>query len=187
MPLVPNTQYDTLTAMITPAIFLTANASLIISTSNRMSRVVDRIRVLNDLADRMGRGETDLDYQVERLDHLRDQLQRLEWRNDRIRYALTTLYIAFTTFVGTSLILALDALLGNRLIALPILLAVAGVSLLLFASINLALEALEALRTNRLEIRFFRELFDRRLADSRGVATAGTVSGGRGTGAVAQG
>ena len=56
MPLMPTSQYDTLTAMITPAIFLTANASLIISTSNRMSRVVDRIRVLNDLVDRMGRG-----------------------------------------------------------------------------------------------------------------------------------
>ena len=127
MPLVPTSQYDALTAMITPAIFLTANASLIISTSNRMSRVVDRIRVLNDLVDRMGRGATDLDYVTERLEHLRDQLRRLEWRNDRIRYALTTLYIAFTTFVGTSLALALDALLKNRLVALPIILAVAGV------------------------------------------------------------
>ena len=80
MPLLPTSQYDTLTAMITPAIFLTANASLIISTSNRMSRVVDRIRVLNDLVDRMGRGATDLDYVTERLEHLRDQLRRLEWR-----------------------------------------------------------------------------------------------------------
>lgn len=167
MPLVPNSQYETLTAMITPAIFLTANASLIISTSNRMSRVVDRIRVLNDLADRLGRGATDLDYTAERLEHLRDQLRRLEWRNDRIRHALTTLYIAFTAFVGTSLILAADALLGNRLVALPVVLAVAGVGLLLFASVNLALEALEALRTNRLEIRFYRDLFALRVADGR--------------------
>jgi hypothetical protein len=167
MPLLPTSQYDTLTAMITPAIFLTANASLIISTSNRMSRVVDRIRVLNDLVDRIGRGATDLDYTAERLEHMQDQLRRLEWRNDRIRYALTTLYIAFTTFVGTSLTLAVDVLLRNQLVALPIILAVAGVGLLLFASVNLALEALEALRTNRLEIRFYRELYDRRLADGR--------------------
>ena len=173
MPLLPSSQYETLTAMITPAIFLTANASLIISTSNRMSRVVDRIRVLNDLVDKLGRGTTDLDYTTDRLEHLRDQLRRLEWRNERIRYALTTLYIAFTTFVGTSLILAVDALLSNRLVALPIILAVAGVGLLLFASVNLALEALEALRTNRLEIRFYRELFDRRLADAGPVAGLG--------------
>ena len=50
MPIDPPS-YATLSAMITPAIFLTANGSLIISTSNRMSRVVDRIRVLNDLGD----------------------------------------------------------------------------------------------------------------------------------------
>src|SRR5262249_57644780 len=97
MPLIPSSQYDTLTAMITPAIFLTANASLIISTSNRMSRVVDRIRILNDLLDKMSRGPSDLDYLAERIDHLRDQLHRLEWRNDRIRHALTTLSISFTT------------------------------------------------------------------------------------------
>jgi Protein of unknown function (DUF2721) len=179
MPPIMSSQYETLTAMITPAIFLTANASLIISTSNRMSRVVDRIRVLNDLADRIGRGATDLDYIAERLEHLGDQLRRLEWRNDRIRYALTTLYIAFTTFVGTSLFLAADALLGNRLVALPIILAVAGVGLLLFASVNLALEALEALRTNRLEIRFYRELFERRMADGPAAATTAVEATGR--------
>jgi hypothetical protein len=178
MPLIPTSQYDTLTAMITPAIFLTANASLIISTSNRMSRVVDRIRVLNDLVDKLGRGVTDLDYTAERLEHLQDQLRRLEWRNDRIRYALSTLYVAFTTFVGTSLTLAIDVLVQNRLVALPVLLAVAGVGLLLFASVNLALEALEALRTNRLEIRFYRELFDRRQADGR--AATVTDEGGSG-------
>ncbi len=175
MPIALDAPYETLTAMITPAIFLTANASLIISTSNRMSRVVDRIRVLNDLLDNMGRGVSTHDYVTERVEHIRDQLQRLEWRNDRIRYALTTLYIAFTTFVGTSLALAFDVMAGNRLIALPIGLAVAGVGLLLFASVNLALEALEALRTNRLEIRFYRELFDRRQSEGRGPDSVGSL------------
>ena len=172
MPLVAPSNYETLSAMITPAIFLTANASLIISTSNRMSRVVDRIRVLNDLADKLDLGKTDLDYTAERLGHIHDQLRRLERRNERIRFALTALYIAFTAFVGTSLALAFDALVQNRLVALPIILAVAGVGLMLFASVNLVLEALEALRTNRLEIRFFRELHERRMIDGRaGVAT----------------
>ena len=64
-----------LTAMITPAIFMTANASLIISTSNRVSRVVDRIRVLNDLADKLDRGMTDLDFRAERLGHYHDQMR----------------------------------------------------------------------------------------------------------------
>ena len=87
MPIdMPN--FNALTAMITPAIFLTANASLIISTSNRMSRVVDRIRVLNDLGDKLGRGVTELDYKAERLEHVHDQLRRLERRNDRIRIGI---------------------------------------------------------------------------------------------------
>ena len=81
--------YETLSAMITPALFMTANGSLIISTSNRMSRIVDRIRALNDLSDRICRGETDLDYAQERLAHVQDQLNLLIWRGDRIRYALT--------------------------------------------------------------------------------------------------
>src|SRR5436853_5487827 len=95
--------YEILSAMITPALFMTANGSLIISTSNRMSRIVDRIRVLNDLDDAIGRGESGLDYPRERMAHIQDQLRRLVWRSDRIRYALTMLYLALASFVGTSL------------------------------------------------------------------------------------
>src|SRR2546423_5065670 len=86
-PPMPNapTSYAMPSAMITPAIFLTANGSLIISTSNRMSRVVDRIRVLNDLADTLCRGASDLDYVRERVAHMQDQLNRLMWRGGRGR------------------------------------------------------------------------------------------------------
>ncbi len=156
-----------LSAMITPAIFMTANASLIISTSNRVSRVVDRIRVLNDLADKLDRGAADLDFPTERMDHIQDQMLRLERRSDRLRLALTALYLAFSSFVGTSLTLAIDALLKNWLIALPMLLAIAGVGLMLFASINLVREALGALLSNRLEIGFYRELHERRQAGAK--------------------
>jgi len=156
--------------MITPAIFLTANGSLIISTSNRMSRVVDRIRVLNDLSDRLCRGVTDLDYVEERVGHVQDQLDRLLWRGDRIRIALTTLYLAFGAFAGTSLTLAIDVWTGNRLVALPTMLAVLGVALMLSACVNLVREAMEALRSNRLEIRFFRDLHARRRGGGGGCA-----------------
>jgi len=69
--------YSALSAMITPAIFLTANASLIISTSNRVARVVDRVRVLNDQADKLDRGVAEIDFPAERLEHVRDQMRRL--------------------------------------------------------------------------------------------------------------
>ncbi len=160
------TTSSALTAMITPAIFMTANASLIISTSNRASRVIDRIRDVNDLADRLDRGVTELDFLSERLGHLHDQMSRLERRSDRLRFAMTALYLAFTAFLGTSLMLAIDVLTSNWLTALPTLLAVLGVGLLLFASVNLVLEALEALRSNRLETRFYRRLHELRHARS---------------------
>ena len=170
MPIAPPPNYITLSAMITPAIFLTANGSLIISTSNRMSRVVDRIRVLNDLSDKVCRGETVLDFSADRLAHMHDQLDRLVWRSDRIRYALVALYLAFGAFVGTSLALGLDVWLGERIHALPTALAVLGVGLMLFACVNLVREALEALRSNRLEIRFYRELHARRQSEGTGCA-----------------
>ena len=56
MPAAPE-NYAALSAMITPALFMTATGSLIISTSNRMSRIVDRIRELNEQADDLSRGE----------------------------------------------------------------------------------------------------------------------------------
>lgn len=161
--------YATLSAMITPAIFLTANGSLIISTSNRMSRIVDRIRVLNDLGDRIGRRGSDFDYPRERLANVEAELNRLVWRSYRIRYALVTLYLAFGAFVGTSLTLAIDVWTDKHsLIFLPTLLAVLGVFMMLAACVNLVREALEALRGNRKELWFFRELQARRKADETG-------------------
>jgi len=161
--------YATLSAMITPAIFLTANGSLIISTSNRMSRIVDRIRVLTDLGDRIGRRGSDFDYPQERLTSVEDELGRLVWRAQRIRYALVSLYLAFGAFVGTSLTLAIDVWTARHsLILLPTLLAVLGVTLMLTACVNLVREALEALRGNRLEMYFYHELQKRRRVDQGG-------------------
>jgi hypothetical protein len=175
MPTLPvgnGPSYETLSAMITPALFLTGNASLIISTSNRMSRIVDRIRALNDLADRLDRGVTDLDYVEERLDHINSELHHLNWRSDRVRFSLTFLYIALSAFVGTSLALGADVLLGSHLKALPSGLAVVGVALMLTAAVNLTREARRALRSNRQEVRFYRDLRARRRADRAAAAYA---------------
>lgn len=164
-----NPSYQTLSAMITPAIFLTANGSLIISTSNRMSRVVDRIRALNTSSDKLCRGsDGDLDYPRDRQDHYQDQIRHLIWRGERIRYALVMLYFAFASFVGTSLALAVDVFFRNHLVALPTALALVGVALMLGASVELVREALAALKSNRLEILFYRDLHLRRVAEGKG-------------------
>ena len=50
-----------LTAMITPAVLISACGSMILSTSSRLGRVVDRVRSLSDrleeMAERRERGE----------------------------------------------------------------------------------------------------------------------------------
>jgi hypothetical protein len=161
MPLgVPN--YSILSAMMTPAIFMTATGSLIISTSNRMSRTVDRIRQLNELADLLSRGKTDLDFPDLRLDHIQKQLEALIGRSAAIRWALTLLYLALAMFVGTSLTTAIHVLIGRDVLALPTGMAIFGVILLLFASVQLAYEARVALGSNRVEIDFYQELRRRR-------------------------
>lgn len=173
----PGTNYAALSAMLTPALFMTANGSLIISTSNRMSRIVDRIRVLIDQADRLDRGTTDPDYPELRRSYLAEELCHLEWRSDRVRMAMTLLYTALSTYVVTSLALAADVLLGSRLHALPTLLAVVGVVLMLVACVNLIREALRALGSNRQDLKFHRALLSLRDADRRSKAGAGPDPG----------
>ena len=73
------------------------------------------------------------------------QLDQLIWRSDRIRLALTLLYLAMAMFVGTSFTMAIDALIGNFLTALPTTTAMLGVLLLLLASVQLTREAHAAL------------------------------------------
>ncbi len=154
--------YSALSAMLTPALLMLANASMVSSTSSRMSRIVDRIRVLNDYGDSLSRGQTGLDFVEERLDEVAEQIRRLEWRANRIRAGLTILYVAIACFVGTSITLGLDVVFAMGLPLLPTSLALAGASLMFVACVNLSLEAREALRSNRLEISFHRELRERR-------------------------
>lgn len=148
--------------MIAPALFLTATGSLIISTSNRLSRIVDRVRSLNDALDRIGRAPGDLDFVADRIELLHDSLDRMHSRADHVRVALALLYLAFGSFCGTSLTLALDVWLHNRIRFLPTALAIVGVCLLFVASIRMVLEAMQALRGNDLEMRFYRGLEARR-------------------------
>ncbi len=113
-----------LTAMLAPAFFLTATASLLMSANARLARVVDRLRTLivsweHDAPDRNERD---------------DQILRHRRRAHLVLRACRLLYGALASFVGTSLALAADALLGFRLGALPTATAVIGVLFLLAAS-----------------------------------------------------
>ena len=132
------THYATLTAMLAPAFFLTATASLLLSANNRLARIIDRARtLLKELVDIQ-------DPQQRELYERRIALQRQ--RSLIILRVGQLLYIAISLFVGTSLAVAADNLLGNRLGALPILLAVLGVLAMFAASLLLARESTLAVK-----------------------------------------
>ncbi|MBS0260700.1 MAG: DUF2721 domain-containing protein [Planctomycetes bacterium] len=151
---------ETVTAMIAPALFLTATGSLLISTSNRIARIVDRIRALVTQCES---GEFEqLDFPELRRQHALQELRQLQIRSNRVAIAVTMLYMAFTAFAGTSLTIGLRSITGGFLESLPAVLAVAGVTLLFIACIFLVLEARSSLRGNDRELRFFYELEARR-------------------------
>ncbi len=118
-----STHHAILTAMLAPALLMTATASLLVSANTRLARVVDRLRTLivewaHDAPDREHR-----DTQISR------HRERAQW----VLRACQMLYMAMGSFVGTSLALAVDAFMSSRLGLLPTILALIGVIFLLGA------------------------------------------------------
>ena len=142
--------YAILTAMLAPALLMTATASLLVSANARLARVVDRLRGLiaewkNDAPDALQR---------------EDQIHRHRRRANLVLGACRMLYAALASFVGTSLGLAVDAFLDFRLGVLPTALAVLGVLFLLAASFALWREV-------SLSVRSFDSELDHELACMR--------------------
>lgn len=130
-----NPHYAILTAMLAPAFFLTATASLLLSANARLSRIIDRARtLLRDLA------EMDLASSSER-ETLERRIALQRRRSLIILRAGQLLYTAISFFVGTSLAVAADTFLDHRLGGLPTVLAALGVLAMFAASLLLARES----------------------------------------------
>ena len=86
---------EVLAAMITPAVLISASGTLVLSTSNRLSRVVDRVRVLAGKAEQLRQSEaSDIDDSGARRQLLADQLRVSSSRALLLRSAMTSLYLA---------------------------------------------------------------------------------------------
>ncbi len=129
--------YRILTSMLAPALLMAATGSLLISANARLARVVDRLRsIIAQLegGDELARPE------------LENQILRHRRRARLVLRACLMLYLALGAFVGTSLALAVDAVLGFRLPYLPTGMAVVGVLGLLVASVSLGREVILSVR-----------------------------------------
>lgn len=144
---------EVLGAMITPAVLLSASGTLVMSTSTRLVRVVDRVRALATEAEKLkGEGASGMRY-----DLIKDQLPRLSNRLVLLRAALSGLYLAIGLLVLTSLMVGFVQLfhweMGNWLgIACGLL----GTGALLYASGLLVREAHQAVASNLKEIEYLK-------------------------------
>ena len=142
-----------LTAMITPAVLISACGSMILSTSSRLGRVVDRVRGLSDRLEHMS-AETD-GSQIERQASIFQQLDKLTSRARILQRCMVTFYLSLGMFVATSVAIGVVPFTGSqRYNLVPVGLGLAGACFLFYGSVLLILEARLALSTIHGEMDF---------------------------------
>src|SRR5207253_7083652 len=148
-----NSSLAVLTAMITPAVLISASGMMILSTSTRLGRVVDRVRSLSDRLRLLTNEEAGEFFDEERA-MLYDQLDKLTSRSRLLQRALTTFYLAVGIFVATSVAIGVVAFFSAHAAWVPVVMGLAGAMFLFYGSILLAFEARLALSTTHAEMDF---------------------------------
>ena len=150
-----------LTAMITPAVLISASGTMILSTSTRLGRVVDRVRLLSDRLRELSAAEITPQFFEEERAMLYDQLDKLTSRSRLLQRALTTFYLAVGVFVATSAAIGAVAfffargyLTTGRGAWVPVMMGLMGAICLFYGSILLVFEARLALRATHAEMDF---------------------------------
>ena len=143
-----------LTAMITPAVLISACGSMILSTSSRLGRVVDRVRALSDKLDELfGKDAVDT---RDRQAIIFAQLDKLTSRARILQRAMVTFYLATGMFVATSVAIGVVAFVPNRpgYNVVPVVVGLLGACFLFYGSMLLIFEARLALSTIHAEMDF---------------------------------
>jgi hypothetical protein len=148
-------------AMITPAVLISASGTLTLSTSNRLGRVVDRIRVLQSEAEELKPDALDPET-VEKRTLISGQLAHLTVRIHFLQTAITILYVAIGLLVGTSIAIGASATANWAFGWLPVGMGLLGATALFFASMLLVREARLAVRSTLLEVEYVKRVVARR-------------------------
>jgi hypothetical protein len=146
-----------LSAMITPALLISAGGTLVLSTSNRLSRVVERVRILARDAEQLA--PTDLSEPLQRKRALIvNQLRGLAKRALILRSALAALYTAIGFLVATSIGTGLLSLFPHTNVWPAIALALLGACALLWGSVLLVREGRLAIQSTLEEMNYVQTL-----------------------------
>lgn len=145
--------------MITPAVLISACGALILSTSTRLGRVIDRVRALIDRFEEMMKSESTVELYDERRALIFDQLDRLTTRARLLQKSMTIFYVALGVFVATSVAIGIVAAVGETGYSwIPVLLGLLGSCGLFYGSLLLISEAQLALISLNSEMDFIWKL-----------------------------
>jgi len=143
-----------LTAMITPAVLISACGTMILSTSARLGRVVDRVRALSDKLEELAAVEGRIELLDERRAVIFSQLDKLTSRARILQRSMTIFYTALGIFVATSVAIGIVAVTSTRYSWIPVVVALFGAGFLFYGSMLLIFEARLALTTIHIEMDF---------------------------------
>jgi hypothetical protein len=141
-----------LSAMITPAVLISACGQLIFSTSTRLARIVDRVRQLTPLLEQLFAGEVH-EFADERRRQIDEQLAMYADRARLVQHALSSFYLALGLFVATTIAIGVSVYVP-ALASLPGLLGVLGTLVLFRGCVSLIREARVSLRSIEAELSF---------------------------------
>lgn len=150
----PQNALAILTAMITPAVLISACGALIFSTSTRLGRVIDRTRALSDRFQQLAAHPEDDDMSEERRLLIFTQLDRQTSRARLIQRAMAAYYTALGTFVTTTVAIAIFSAAARNFAWIAVLLGVAGTLFMLYGSVLLIIESRMALSAIMSEMDF---------------------------------
>jgi hypothetical protein len=147
-----------LTSMITPALLISATGTFILSTSNRLGRVVDRVRVISEKMDELMHPSSNVEMLEERKAMLIEQLGHMSSRANILQRSLTMLYLASGAFVASSVAIGVAAVVRSTPAWIPVALGILGASFLFYGSVMLIFEARLAVRSLESETHFLNKL-----------------------------
>jgi len=145
-----------LSAMITPAVLISACGALVFSTSSRLARIVDRARKLSQQVEDLAAGRIS-DFVAERRGYVDGQLRLQASRVRLIQNAMASFYLALSIFVATTI--AIGLFFFVRFAAwIPTALGFAGTLVLFFGCLFLMRESRLAIQAVNAEMAFARRL-----------------------------
>ena len=154
-----NSTIEFLTAMVTPALLISATGSLVLSTSTRLGRVVDRVRQLEErLSDLIYlEDKDDVPLYDKRVEVIVDLLDKVTSRARILQRAMEMFYYGLGMFVLCSVTIAIAAIF-NYYRWLPIPIGIVGIMFLFVGTILMIRETRMATATVNAEMDFTWEL-----------------------------